>query len=59
MLEDIYFGPFQIEASLVLRTTHLLNSILLNFEVSKCHAESADLQEVKKGAVEEELRVEI
>ena len=33
MLEDIYFGPFHVEVSLVLRKSLLINSILLNSEV--------------------------
>ena len=33
MLEEIYFGPFHIEVGLIFRTTHLVNSILLNSEV--------------------------
>ena len=33
MLYLIFFGPFHVETALLYRTTHLINSILLNSEV--------------------------
>ena len=33
MLDEIFFGPFSIEVGLILRCSHLINSILLNSEV--------------------------